>query len=74
MITNKELAAEMGVCVDTLAMRRKLLKLTPTFFRHSKHRWSRRDADNFIQRWSEYSRGGFQTGKRRLKSPKPRKK
>lgn len=55
LVTNQELADEMRCSVDTLAIRKKLLKLKATFDGYHGHRWSRPDADNFILRWSTYS-------------------
>jgi len=55
MLTNKDLAAEMGCTIETLTMRRQLLKILPTFCGYNGQRWSRADADKFILQWSTFT-------------------
>lgn len=56
MLTNKDLADELGCSTVTLKRRRFKLGLKPTFFNGCKHRWSRSDADRFILRWSTFTK------------------
>ena len=66
MLTNKDVASEMGCNRDTLRSRCKLTKTKPTFSGYSGHRWTRKQADLLFQRWSDYTQKKYVTPSKAL--------
>ena len=65
LITNKELADEMGCSSETVCTRARLVQVKPTFASYNGHRWSREQADLLILKWSKHTQ---QNAKQSLKT------